>query len=258
MLAEIKVLVGAPRLTIIADSLIGGSRNDFYAAYHSRFYRLPSEIREHRFYYEQERRAFGERAFHSMWYDLIDRLASVSFLEIGVYRGNISTLIPLICRSRGKLCSVTCVSPFDGAGDAVSQYKVDIDYLKDTKQNFTHFNLEQPEYIIGYSNAAPVIERLRGRKWNLIYVDGNHDYEVVRADLMLSLDLLVENGFIVMDDSALFTDYKPVSFASKGHPGPSRTVDEMIKAGRIVEVAAIGHNRVFQRVPNGIPSDSGA
>jgi hypothetical protein len=49
--------------------------------------RLPKPLREHRAYFTQSGRGFGEDAFHTMWFLLFREFNPASFLEIGVYRG---------------------------------------------------------------------------------------------------------------------------------------------------------------------------
>jgi hypothetical protein len=44
----------------------------------------------------------------------------------------------------------------------------------------------------------------------------------------------------------LSTLYRPPSFATSGHPGPSRIADE-IDRNNFREILQVGHNRVFQR-----------
>src|SRR5213594_2352008 len=47
---------------------------------------LTEAIREHRRYFAQKGRGFGEDAFHAMWFLLFEQLKPKRALEIGVYR----------------------------------------------------------------------------------------------------------------------------------------------------------------------------
>jgi predicted O-methyltransferase YrrM len=51
------------------------------------------------------------------------------------------------------------------------------------------------------SHTALREERLAGRKYDMIFVDGGHTYEVASMDIVLSLDLLSPGGLLIVDDT---------------------------------------------------------
>jgi SAM-dependent methyltransferase len=208
---------------------------------------LPEILKEHRRYFVEENRGFGEDAFHTMWYLLLLQLKPKTALEIGVYRGQTITLWKLISRLAKFDCSISCVSPFSAAGDSVSSYKNGIDYFEDTKKNHERFNLPMPEVCRCYSIQPEAVEFIQSKQWDLIYIDGNHDYNVVLQDWQVCSRALRQGGVIVLDDSALYTDYRPPRFATAGHPGPSKVADELSK-NEFTEIFHTGHNRVFQKL----------
>ena len=55
-------------------------------------------------------------------------------------------------------------------------------YYEDTLANFGHFDLPAPVLCKAFSTDPAAVALIRSRAWDCIYVDGNHDYEVVRAD----------------------------------------------------------------------------
>jgi hypothetical protein len=55
-----------------------------------------------------------------------------------------------------------------------------------------------------------------------------------------------KSGLIVLDDAALFTDYKPSFYSTAGHSGPSIVAQEIDKK-IFQEILSVGHNRVFQK-----------
>jgi predicted O-methyltransferase YrrM len=83
--------------------------------------------------------------------------------------------------------------------------------------------------------------------WSLVYIDGNHDYEVARQDWELCSRHLEPDGVIVLDDAGLTTNYRPPRFATGGHPGPSRLAREIDRT-RFKEILQVGHNRVYQKI----------
>src|SRR4030095_11685340 len=143
---------------------------------------LPEFVREHRRYFTAEQRGFGEDAFHTMWYVLFEEFRPASALEIGVYRGQTITLWKLLSRYFGFSCRVGCISPFTPAGDAVSQYAERIDYYEDVVCNHARFNLDLPKFSRQLSTTPEARRFALECPWNLIYIDGNHDYEVDRHD----------------------------------------------------------------------------
>jgi hypothetical protein len=212
--------------------------------------KLPAEVREHRAYFHNvrgNRRGFGEDAFHVMWWLLLEELRPASFLEIGVFRGQVISLVSYWARLRGASCAVWGISPFSPAGDSVSKYRQDLDYYQDTLQNFDHFKLPQPNLLRGFSSDAAALRRIAAKAWGMIYIDGNHDYEVARQDWDVCSRSVKAGGIIVLDDAGLGTAFRPPSIASGGHPGPSRVAQEIDRT-RFRELLQVGHNRVFQRV----------
>jgi hypothetical protein len=208
---------------------------------------FPESLKNHRRYFQGHRRGFGEDAFHVMWWLLFQQYRPGQFLEIGVYRGQTLSLASLLQETMGISGQVVGISPFDTSGDQVSSYLHGIDYLDDTLINFAHFGLVKPELIRAFSTDSAAVARISSGNWDAIYIDGNHDYEVAKADWDICALSCAIGGVIVLDDASLTTDYIPPSFATGGHPGPSRVAAE-IDPTRFREVLRVGHNRVFERI----------
>lgn len=208
---------------------------------------LPKQFREHRAYFVSNRRGFGEDAFHAMWFLLFEQFRPAIALEIGVYRGQTITLMKQLSRHFGFQCDVGCVSPLTASGDSVSVYGSDVDYYEDVVQNHQRFNLPLPEFCRAFSTSEDGARFIASRPWHMIYIDGNHDYAVAKSDWNECARSLAPNGIIVMDDSALRSDFRPPAFSTAGHPGPSQVVQE-IDSSQFKEIFAVGHNRAFQRL----------
>jgi hypothetical protein len=217
---------------------------DCVRVFHSK--QFPQILKQHRAYFLNGQRGFGEDAFHVMWWMLFRELRPSRFLEIGVYRGQTLSLAALLQREFAIQGRVTGISPFTPSGDKVSRYRKDVDYLADTKANFIHLRLADPELVRAFSTDEVARERVEREIWDAIYIDGNHDYEVARADWNLCAAHVRPGGIIVLDDSALGTTYNPPAFATGGHPGPSQVAVE-IKGTLFLEILRVGHNRVFQK-----------
>jgi hypothetical protein len=227
-----------------AHSLVdpSGFYVDSFQFFHKR---LPNLLKEHRRYFTQEQRGFGDDAFHAMWFWLFREFRFTSFLEIGVYRGQTLSLAALLQRSLGIQGTIVGISPFTPIGDAVSRYRVDLNYLEDTLENFKHFDLPSPHLIRSLSTDKDAIAAIRSREWDCIYIDGGHDYAVAKADWDNAAASIKRGGVIVMDDAALYTNFRSPFHSFKGHPGPSQVADEV--GPDFIEILRVGHNRAFMR-----------
>src|SRR6266704_2200421 len=195
------------------------------------YQQLPAELKAHRAYFhnvESNRRGYGEDAFHVMWHLLIREFRPGTFLELGVFRGQTISLAALCARIGGFRCEVHGISPFSPAGDSVSKYRQDIDYYADTLVNFDHFGLPHPNLLRGYSTDPAAVELIESRSWDMIYIDGNHDYEIVKKDWENCSQNTRAGGVIVFDDAGLTSSFNPPPYiAWRGHPGPSRMAKEV-------------------------------
>ena len=220
---------------------------DCYRYFHQR---LPADVREHRLYFHntsRDRRGFGEDAFHVMWHLLFREFKPRNFLEIGIFRGQTISLAALLSRRQKGACETYGISPFSSAGDSVSRYPTDVNYYEDTLRNFDHFGLRHPMLLRAYSTDPDALRLIDSTVWDMIYIDGNHEYDVARRDWESCSRNLKPGGILVLDDSALTTSFCPPVFATAGHPGPSRVARE-IDRSRFREVLQVGHNRAFQRI----------
>jgi Methyltransferase domain len=208
--------------------------------------RAPEIIREHRRYFEQGLRGYGERAFHAMWYLLMLERHPRKMLEIGVYRGQTISLWALVASHIHQQVEALGVSPLTEVSDEVSVY-MKIDYLNDICDHYAHFGLGEPAITRALSTDPAAVATIRdGGPWNVIYIDGSHDEAVVEKDFRNALAGLSPDGLIVMDDAALFLPVKPPSIAFQGHPGPSRVAGN-IAANEMRLLGSVGHNVIFSR-----------
>lgn len=158
---------------------------------------FPGLLRRHRAYFVKDRRGFGEDAFHVMWWMLFREARPGHFLEIGVYRGQTSSLASVLQRMLAIEGAVVGISPFSPSGDAVSRYPTDVDYLRDTKANFSAFDLPQPEFVQAFSTDKAATDRIRKQAWDIISIDGNHDYEIAKADWNVCREAVRQGGSVV-------------------------------------------------------------
>jgi hypothetical protein len=222
-------------------------RGDLYRYMYHYFRNLaPPALRDHRDWFSKENRGFGEDAFHAMWFTLLREFRPRNCLEIGIYRGQTISLWALISELMGFECELHGISPFSPAGDADSHYSDRVDYLADTLQSFAKFSPKTPSFLKAYSTDAAAHELIASKKWDLIYIDGSHDYEVVLSDYQVCRDHLAPGGLLVMDDSSLYTDYRPPLFSFAGHPGPSRVFEDFA-VKELQFLGGVGHDNVLRK-----------
>jgi hypothetical protein len=221
-------------------------RNSLHAYMHHYFHHFcPEAVQRHREYFRRSKRGFGENAFHALWWLLFKQYKPVHCVEIGVYRGQVISLWALIGRLFEYSPTVVGISPFSATGDEVSTYSAKIDYYNDTLEAFRHFELPPPHLVRGFSTGPEAQAALSSRLWDLIYIDGSHQYEVVLSDYQKSVQQLRPGGLLVMDDASAETSYRPPRFSFAGHPGPSR-VAAQYASRELKFIAAVGHLNVFQ------------
>jgi hypothetical protein len=222
------------------------ARNELYAYMHRYFLtQLPEPLRQHRAYFAQNGRGFGEEAFHSMWYLLLREFKPSQLLEIGVFRGQVISLWGLIGKIVGTPANIRCISPFSQATDQVSFYQK-LNYLDDVMENFRHFALPKPGYCKALSTDPEALAYLKQVPLDCVYIDGGHDYDVVLADYRNAVAAVKPGGLLVMDDSSLDTDFTPPPFSFAGHPGPSKVAREF--ADRELEhLGGVGHQNVYRK-----------
>ena len=131
------------------------------------------------------------------------------------------------------------------SSDLVSDY-ASIDFLADVAQNFRHFDLAEPQYIKALSTDQQAVSHMQREKFDCIYIDGSHDYEVVLSDYRNSVAALNTGGILVMDDSSLYTDFNPPAFSFAGHPGPSKVARECADR-ELTFVAGVGHQNIYRK-----------
>ena len=235
--------------TMTIDEINKLSRNQIYTYFLDYFYfHSKSFIRKHRNYFKINKRGYGEDAFHGMWDFLFFNYKPKLVLEIGVYRGQTLSLFNYLSDYYQVRSEVWGVSPLTSVGDNVSNY-IDINYEEDIVFNFNNFNLKKPNIFIGHSDSDIGKNFIQSKKWDLIYIDGSHEYETVKQDVDNCIKSLNKKGLLILDDSSLYTDFnlihKDIS-TFKGHEGPSKLFEELIKDKKLNYLFGVGHNNIFQ------------
>lgn len=240
--------ITTPRKTIYknhtAEELKTLPMNDVYQIFLNSYNKLPQEFIKHREYFSEQGRGFGEDAFHAMWYYIFEQYKPVNVLEIGVFRGQTISLFKMLSNHFNYDANIWGLSPLAAVNDSVSIFPTDVDYEKDIQQNFSFFNLGNPNLFKGSSIEKNSRRFIKNRKWDLIYIDGNHDLPYVLSDYMNCADALTNNGILVIDDSSLNRNFERIG-SFKGHVAPSAVLDQ-IAVNEFELILSVGHNNVLK------------
>jgi len=194
---------------------------------------------------------FGELSFSWSWYLLVKSMPQdFTFLEIGVYKGRVLALIQLLATLFNKNAKIYGVTPLDGeATDKYSEYQ-NCDYLTAIKKSYSICNqsFENTTIIKGYSQEKHTIEKAKENlPFDMIFIDGCHDYEIVVQDIKNYSEMLKVNGYLILDDASLYITNPYGTFL--GHPDVGKAIQDNIENNpQFTHLYAIGHNRVWKKM----------
>jgi hypothetical protein len=186
-----------------------------------------------------------------MWRELIKTMPKdFSFMEIGVFKGQILCLITLLNKIYHKEGSVYGVTPLNNHGDKYSAYD-DLDYSLNIINLFKEFELPfdiNKQIINGLSTDDLVKEKIREKKYfDLLYIDGGHDYDTVISDLNLAKEITKSGSIIVLDDASCYKNFEGLPIFT-GHVDVCNAIRNNLETdSNFTEIVCVGHNRVFKR-----------
>lgn len=207
---------------------------------------------------------YGENEFCVFWDKLISRFKKdFSFLEIGVYKGQVLCLIGLLAKKYNLNAKINGIAPLFNLNDSTTSYD-DSDYIADIVNLHRHFSVDfslEKQIIKGSSTDQEIKKQIINLpKFDIIYIDGGHEYATVVSDINLSKNICKNNGFLILDDSSWFIefdnnkfkkDFYKVNSIFKGHEEVSLAVKNFLETDPdYVEKYCIGHLRVFQKNEN--------
>jgi len=155
------------------------------------------ELKAYRDWIEANAFGFGERCFLWMWNDIVAKIPDeFTFMEIGVFRGQILALVSKLAERHGKKVRRIGITPLDTSdGHWESDYEADIIRLHDV------FNIKDDYELIRLDSTNPNAIKLASQNPpDVLYIDGGHTYEVVKSDLTHYLPILKVGGTLVIDD----------------------------------------------------------
>lgn len=191
---------------------------------------------------------YGELAFAWNWYLLVNEMnTNFKFLEIGVYKGRVLSLIKLLSNLLNKNAQIWGITPLCGSGDKYSNYDT-CDYLNQIKSSFINNNIsfENTQIIKGFSENMNVINKAKENMYDIIFIDGCHDYENVCLDINNYSKMLKSGGYLVMNDASLYVNDAYGTFL--GHPDVGRAIIYCLDNNNdFIHLYSVGHIRVWRK-----------
>ena len=156
----------------------------------------------------------------------------IHILEIGSFEGK-STVWFIENLLNNKNSTISCIDPwvtYDQKNDSLNSYHKDIS--KKDLSNLTEGYIFSDEYEtfvknINETERSPQVNIMKGfsdvllpnlisnkKKYDIIFIDGNHTAPYVLSDAIMSWKLLKVNGIMIFDDY-LWELYKPETLRPK-------------------------------------------
>lgn len=213
-------------------------------------YNEDKELTLFRNYVTKNKLGFLDNEHMVMWDKLVYNLSNnFRFIEIGVYKGQILTLVAILAERYKKQYTIYGVSPLSNVDDKYTTYE-DTNYLDCIKLLHKTFNIyfNENQIIKGLSTDDDIKRRiLELGSFDIVYVDGGHDYNTVVSDIKLAKKICNKNGYIVMDDSANFIDFEDLNIFKGHYEVALATNDYLANDDNFIEKSCVGHNRIFQK-----------
>lgn len=203
-------------------------------------------LNKHRTFIEQNTFGMGERSFQLFWKLMVDELPSgFKFLEIGVHKAQILSLVRLLANRIEKNCTVYGITPMNGTGTGW----IEDDYEGDIAKIHDIFGLQQPVLYKGLSSDPGALRfAIKHERFNVVYIDGSHTYDDCMFDLVTYAQMIKHGGYLVIDDACCDLNFPPSGFFTGIDTVTNSTLDYLKKHGFEWEfMFNVVHLRIYKR-----------
>ena len=171
-------------------------------------------------------------------YDLARRASGRgAIVEIGSWKGKSTIWLARGCQ-RGAGQSVYAIDPHTGSSEHHAQYGA-VNTVKEFGENLRRAGVEAnviPRVMTSAEAAATFAEPVE-----LIFVDGGHEYELIKRDFELWFPRVIDGGVMAFHDTTLHK--------GAGWPGPKRLVEEQVyRSTRFRDVRFVDSITVGEKV----------
>jgi len=130
-------------------------------------------------------------------YRLLRHLKPARVLEIGSQCGYSALIMALAFRDNGMEVDITCVDPFLPTGDNDGLFTFTYWYNTIYKSGF------KPGIQLLLATSETILPHIN-KQFDFIFIDGSHEYEHVRQDCLLALNLLKDGGYFIVHDYVIY------------------------------------------------------
>lgn len=203
-------------------------------------------LNKHRTFIENHTYGMGERSFQWFWKLMVDELPeNFKFIEIGVHKAQILSLIRLLANRINKPCTVYGITPMNGTGTGWTED----DYEGDIARIHEMFNLEQPTLYKGLSTDTEALHfAMEYGMYDVLYVDGDHTHAGALFDLVTYSQMVKRGGYLVIDDACNDMNFPPSGYFTGIDTVTEATLDYMKIHGYEWEFQFnLVHLRIYKR-----------
>jgi hypothetical protein len=126
---------------------------------------------------------------------VINKMYRINYLEIGSFEGRSALFVSELKNTN----SITAIDTWEGSDELN-----DISFIKVFENFKKNINILNKSNIKFFKTTSDNFFKNNKNFYNLIYIDGSHEYSQVKKDLVNSLNCLEKNGYIICDDFLWF------------------------------------------------------
>jgi hypothetical protein len=213
---------------------------------------LHDRLNNHAQIIEKRKLGYGEKPFMYLWAMVFSQMPkNGKFLEIGVFKGSILAISQLMSKELDLNISTFGLTPLNNTGDKYSNYDVDnYEYAISLFYHLSELSMDTTSIIQGLSTDSVTKQAARDNgPYDILYIDGGHDYDTVVNDINLCTQVLKPGGLMIMDDASSLLNLGPNHKGFPGHSDVGLAIRDHIENKDMYKhLFACGHNRVWKKL----------
>ena len=169
-----------------------------------------------------------------IWQKFINKINSINYLEIGSFEGRSIVFISELENAN----SITAVDTWEGSDEYASKISFE-KIFENFKKNIKTTNKDNINY---FKTTSDIFFENNIKTFNLIYIDGHHEYSQVKKDFLNAFNCLKKNGYIICDDFNWF-------FYEDINKNPMKAILECYEKNRKnLSIEFLNHQAIFKKI----------